>query len=64
MSDTQLTSYSRQHNNFIATNNRTTCFDRSLGHLQVLNMLQVCRELCTALYKHVVRLLGAIKLLC
>ena len=38
----QLISRSRQHNNFFITaNNRTTCFDRSLSHLQVLNMLQV-----------------------
>ena len=37
----RLSSYSRQHNIFITTNNRTTCFDRSLSHLQVLNMLQV-----------------------
>ena len=37
----QLISCSRQHNNFITANNRTTCFDRSLSHLQVLNMLQV-----------------------
>ena len=26
---------------FITINNRTTCFDWSLSHLQVLNMLQV-----------------------
>jgi len=26
---------------FITTNNRTTCFDWSFSHFQVLNMLQV-----------------------
>ena len=38
--DIQLISYSRQHNIYYY-NNRTTCFDWSLSHLQVLNILQV-----------------------
>ena len=36
--------------NFITTNNRTTCFVWSLSHLQVLNMLQVsgsCAHICS-----------------